>query len=109
MSTIDVATIEWTGASGRTYKHWIYKLPPNFKAEPGNYVFAREVSPGRWAPVYIGETADLSERFDAHHKAECIRRNGATHIHAHLNSKGKAARQAEEADLIARWKPSCNG
>lgn len=101
-------TILWTGKSGAQYKYWIYKLPPDFKAQPGNYVFAKETKPGSWAPVYIGQTNDLSERFDDHHQAGCIRRNGATHIHVHLN-KSKQARLDEESDLIARWNPPCNG
>jgi hypothetical protein len=109
MSHTKERTIIWQGQSGKSYEYWIYKLPPNFSSKPGNYVFARETSPGRFVPVYIGETSDLSERFDNHHKAACISRNGATHIHAHVNSDGAAARLAEEADLVARWQPRCNG
>ena len=41
----ETRTIDWHGQSGRTYKHWIYPLPPNFKPEPGNYVFAKETNP----------------------------------------------------------------
>ena len=101
-------SIEWTGKSGRNYTYWIYPLPPNFTAVAGNYIFAREVSPGRGQPIYIGQTSDLSERFDSHHKVACIRSNGATHIHVHRNDAGEAARKAEEADLVARWNPDCN-
>ncbi len=109
MSQTNDRTIMWEGQSGKSYEYWIYRLPPNFDAKPGNYIFAREVSPGRFSPVYIGETNDLSQRFDNHHKAQCIEDKGATHIHAHVNSGGEALRRAEEADLVARWKPTCNG
>ena len=102
-------TIEWAGKSGRTYKYWIHPIGTNFKAVPGNYIFAKETSPGRHMPIYIGETGDLSERFDNHHKMPCIRRQGATHIHVHTTSGGQAVRQREEADLIAKWRPICNG
>ena len=101
-------TIEWTGKSGLKYKYWIHSLNTTFKAEPGNYIFAKEVEPGRFRPIYIGETADLSERFDNHHKMPCILRNGATHIHAHTNSS-QQNRLTEESDLLANYAPSCNG
>lgn len=102
-------TIEWDGASGRTYTYWIYDIGTTFDAVPGNYIFAREVSAARFRPIYIGETGDLSERFDNHHKMPCIRQEGATHIHVHRNDSGKTVRQAEEQDLIGKWGPACNG
>jgi len=103
----DTPTIHWLGQSGEKYKYWIYELPANLKAEAGNYVFAKETKPGSWSPVYIGQTNDLSERFDDHHKMPCIKRNGATHIHAHLNSD-RQTRLDEESDLVAKWNTSCN-
>ena len=78
------------------------------KAVGGNYIFAKETSPKNWVPVYIGQTGDLSERFDNHHKMDCAKRNGATHIHAHT-TKSKAARLDEETDLVRKWDPVCNG
>ena len=101
-------TIRWEGASGRGYRYWIYPIHTTFKAQPGNYIFAVQTQPGRWAPAYIGETSSLRERLESHEKEECARRHGATHIHAHI-SNGQQARRAEEADLIARWEPGCNG
>ena len=61
-------SINWSGLAGRQYEYRIYPLGTNFKAAPGNYIFAKETSPGRHLPIYIGETEDLSERFDSHHK-----------------------------------------
>lgn len=107
-TTAEILTINWPGNSGKQYKYWIYKLSRNFAKEPGNYIFAIETEPGLWVPVYIGQTEDLSERFEDHHKAACISRNGATHIHANTNNS-KQARLAEESDLVARWNPPCNG
>ena len=100
-------TVDWPGASGKKYRYWIHDLPPNFKAVAGNYIFAKLNAQGRWEPVYIGHTGDLSERFDNHHAMPCIRRNNATHIHAHT-SGGEADRLAEEADLLANFNPPCN-
>ena len=97
----------WTGTSGKQYTYWYYPLPPTFKAEPGNYIFAKIVN-NHWKAVYIGQTEDLSERFDNHHAAPCIERNGATYIHAHINAE-KASRLAEERDLIGAYSTPCNG
>lgn len=104
----DTKTIKWTGKSGKKYQYWIYLLETTFSANPGNYVFAKETKPGSWKPIYIGETKDLSTRFDDHHKADCIKREGATAIHAHKSSTTVNHRRAEESDLVARWNTPCN-
>ncbi len=110
MSTsIQTETILWPGRSGKQYKYFIYPLGTSFSAVPGNYIFSKETSPNHYRPIYIGETSDLSERFDSHHKMACIKRNGATHIHVHQTNGGVAVRRAEESDLVSRWKPVCNG
>jgi predicted GIY-YIG superfamily endonuclease len=75
-------------------------------AKAGNYIFAKRTLTG-WTPTYIGQTRNLAERFEDHHKKECIKQHGATHVHAHLNEK-QADRLAEEADLIKSWHPACN-
>ena len=107
--TATTETVNWPGKSGRKYLYWVYKLPLNIRNDPGNYIFAKEISPGKWTPVYIGETKDLSERFDDHHKMPCIEQNGSTHIHVRVNKDGQRARRDEVANLIAEWHPPCNG
>jgi hypothetical protein len=106
---MDEGTIVWDGVSGREYTYSIYRIGTQFKAVPGNYIFARETSPRVFAPIYVGETSDLSERFDNHHKMPCIYRNGATHIHVHTSYGGAEARRAEEQDIRWKWNPPCNG
>jgi predicted GIY-YIG superfamily endonuclease len=101
-------TIEWPGQSGKSYTHYIHPIETTFKDAPGNYVFAREASPGRWTPLYIGQTKSLNDRLSNHEKEDCARRRGATHIHAHVNTGGESARLTEEKDLIGKWKPPCN-
>jgi hypothetical protein len=101
-------SIDWKGISGQTYTYEIHPIDTSFKGLPGNYIFAKETKPNTWTPVYIGETSNLSERFDDHHKKPCVDRNGATHIHVHVNDAGEAARRAEEQDLIAAYRPPCN-
>ena len=102
------ADIQWEGASGKKYGYWIYKIGTTFKDEPGNYIYAKESSPNRWRPVYIGETGSLRDRLADHEKEDCATRNGATHIHAHTSSNDVSVRRAEESDLIEKWNPVCN-
>ncbi|KKN72927.1 hypothetical protein LCGC14_0406310 [marine sediment metagenome] len=105
----ETPTISWAGTSGEKYLYWIYAIGTSFKAEPGNYIFAKETKPNTWAPVYIGQTGNLSERLNNHDEMPCIKRNGGTHIHAHINNAGETTRLAEERDLVSKWSPPCNG
>ncbi len=101
-------TFMWPGVSGTEYKYWIYNIGQSFQDDPANYIFAKETSPGSWTPLYIGQTESLKDRLCGHDKLECVKRHGGTHIHAHKNAGGENVRKAEEADLIAKWNPSCN-
>ena len=98
----------WQGQSGVVYQYEVYPLNATFSAVPGNYIFAR-LEGNQWRPLYIGESQDLSERISNHNEWPCVRRHGVTHIHAHVNNGGQAVRRAEEADLLARFSPPCNG
>lgn len=103
----EAVTIRWTGQSGNQYQYWIYPIGSTFKEEGGNYIFAKETKPGYWSPVYVGQTNNLNKRLGDHEKEACAKRNGATHIHAHLNA-AEPTRLAEEKDLILKWQPACN-
>ena len=93
----------WIGKSGTEYTYYIWSLPANFDPnQDGNYIFSKENDKGLWVPIYIGE-GDLADRIsDNHHQANCIKRNGATHVHVHLNGEERN-RTSEEADLLARY------
>jgi len=108
-TTTSTPTINWAGKTGQTYLYYIYPIGSSLKQVPGNYIFAKQTQPGRWTPIYAGETGDLSERFDHHHKMACILQRGATHIHAHASSSDVAKRRLEEKDITDRWNPPCNG
>lgn len=101
-------TVNWVGQSGTEYTYWIYEFGTTFSKVPANYIFAKETSLETLLAIYIGETNDISERFDNHHKMPCIRRNGATRICVHKGSEDKDTRCKEEADLIANYRPVCN-
>ena|SRR5256885_7596866 len=102
-------TCTWTGISGNKYGYTVYDpATTTWNDVPGNYIFAHQLSTGRWTADYIGETQSFKDRFSNHEKWPCAKRHGATHIHAHVNNGGQAARQAEESDLIASNNPPCN-
>ena len=67
-------TVNWPGASDQRYEYSAYPLGTPFKDIPGNYIFAKLNSSGRWSPVYIGETGSLSDRIPTHEKLPCVRR-----------------------------------
>jgi len=100
--------ILFKGDSGKEYKYWIYDLDDTHDAAPANYIFVKETKTNYYTPIYIGETEDISERFDNHHKMPCIRQNRATHLCTHMSSSEKKVRCAEEADLISNYNPVCN-
>jgi hypothetical protein len=58
--------------------------------------------------LYVGQTGNLSERFDKHHKASSFRYYQASHICA-LAETSEIARPSIESDLIAGYNPPCNG
>ena len=101
------AHVYWRGISGN-YGYFIYRIGTVFKDEPGNYIYAKETSTS-WIPVYIGQTSSLKDRLANHEKEECAKKNGATRLHAHTQSRGEVIRLAEESDLVRKWDPVCNG
>ena len=96
----------WIGASGTRYQYRVYPADHDFPAVPANYFFVA-LANKKWHPVYVGQTSDLSERFESHHRRLCIDRR-ATHIHIHRNDV-EQARLYEEADIIRKHQPPCNG
>jgi excinuclease UvrABC nuclease subunit len=106
--TMNEHTIHWRGASDQRYKYWILPINAELKDAPGNYIYAKETSPGRWKALYIGQTSSLRHRLASHEKELLATRQGATHIHVHLSSQNVGARESEEADLIANYSPPLN-
>ena len=101
-------TINWPGKSGTSYTYYMLPIGANLKSSPGNYIFAKEVTPGSWLPIYVGETENLSDRHSNHERRDDAIRHGATHIHAHTTEGGKTSRISEELDLLRRWNTPCN-
>lgn len=106
------ATLELIGKSGTKYSFQIYDWDTSFKPLPGVYAITKAIANGQGGAthsvIYIGQTGDLSERFDDHHKADCFRRHGANRTCVMVES-GEQRRLAIEQDLIAAYNPPCNG
>ncbi len=107
MATSTSSTVVLKGRSGATYQFWVYPWGESFKAQGGVYAILRDDGT-TWAVVYIGQTSDLSERFDDHHKADCFTRHRKTHIAARVE-ESERERLVIEADLVASYNPPCNG
>jgi predicted GIY-YIG superfamily endonuclease len=106
-----IATATWTGQSGTDYNFTVYPIGTSFRAVGAVYIFTkRTVSDGTASHkfIYIGQTDDLSTRFDNHHKANCIARNGANCISVHMEDS-EDQRLAIETDLCRLHDTPCNG
>ncbi len=96
-----------TGASGTQYEFEVYPWGTSFKPLGGVYLVLKKKLLADYDLLYIGQTGDLSERFDNHHKADCFNRNGKTHIAIRLE-ESEQRRLNIETDLIRNYKTSCN-
>jgi hypothetical protein len=105
-------TISFKGISGNSYTFNVHPWGVSLRSIGGVYVVTRakpKLQGGRNHDVlYVGQTGDLSERFDNHHKADSFRRHGATDLCA-MTEQSEKTRLAIEADLIAGYNPPCNG
>ena len=101
-----VPTVVIKGASGRTYTFWVHELGTTFNAnQPPVYVVMRE-DPQQYVVVYIGQTGDLAERFEDHHKRSCMAKHGANRIAVQVQ-RDEAERLAIENDST-RWSLTAN-
>lgn len=107
-----IANLSLTGESGNKYQFSVYPFDTNFKSVGAVYAITRRTvkadGNGDHAVIYIGETEDLGDRFDNHHKAGCFDRHNANCICIHRDD-GARSRLAKEADLIKAESPACNG
>lgn len=98
-------TVTLRGASGASYTFQVFAWGTAFKSLGAVYVVLRTATDGI---IYIGQTGDLSERFDNHHKAPCFSRYGRTHIGVLMEGL-ESRRLAIETDLVRAHQPPCNG
>jgi len=74
-----LGTITLKGLSGTEYKFNVYKWDTDFDNIGAVYYISNrhKDDDGGWThiKIYIGQTGDLSDRFDNHHKSECCCHN----------------------------------
>jgi hypothetical protein len=102
-------SITATGASGRAYEFEVYPWGQAFNPVGGVYLVLKR-SPGirpTYAILYVGQTGDLSRRFDDHHKQWCFDRNAKTHIGVRVVNT-EQERLAIERDLLGNYQTVCN-
>lgn len=101
--------IEWTGRSGTKYEFSLHLIDEDLEPIAACYIFTKQTDNNRWSAIYIGETGDLSVRFDDHHKMICCYNEGATHICVYTTEmEDKSVRLSVEEDLIENYRPLCN-
>lgn len=110
MAKIGILTL--TGASGKKYKFNVYPYDTDFKSIGGVYYISKRTEKndgsGTHSKIYIGQTGDLSERFDNHHKEICFQKHGANCKSIHAEASEEKRLEIEE-DLINALRPPCNG
>jgi hypothetical protein len=101
-------TLSIRGDSGAEYNFTLYPWRQPFSPFGAVYAVLRHDGTSQYSILYLGETADMDQRFDDHHKQRCFDRRGHTHIGV-LPEPAPARRQAIAAELIRIHNPPCNG
>jgi hypothetical protein len=109
--TTKIDEVSFAGRSGSQYDFRIYVWETKFKAVAGVYIVAsRTVEPGRsaqYAPLFVGEAADLSAAFKSHPRDECFQMYYGNVIGV-LKEDDSARRKSILADLLDGLTPPCN-
>ena len=107
-----LGTMTLTGASGNKYEFNVYPLGTEFNVIGAVYYVSKRTvkadGGGEHSKIYIGQTSDMSERFDNHHKADCFNRYGANCLSTHREDN-EENRLSIESDLLEAYNPPCNG
>lgn len=103
-----ITDLTFTGQDGKKFKFQVYPKNTTFRSIPALYAFmARRKTDGRYIVLYIGQTADLSTRFNNHHKWAEATRNGFEYIGV-CTGVTLGSLDRDEKNLIAFYRPRCN-
>jgi hypothetical protein len=106
-----IADLRIKGKSGREYSFEVYPAGTGFNQVGAVYVVTKRTRKSDGSAthefLYVGETGDLSTRFEAHHKQECFDERGANCICVHLDSN-EQSRLTKESDLLEGHHWPCN-
>lgn len=106
------ATVTLTGKTGQKYQFDVYSVDTTWKdnVECVYYISRRyKNNEGGFShdDIYIGETDDLKDRINNHHKRDCFRREKYNAISIHLENH-EHDRLNIESDLLGAKNPPCN-
>ena len=108
MAKLSILTLK--GASGQTYDFEVYSYDSDFNALGAVYAITRRTQKNdgnyKHTLIYIGETGDLSTRYNGHHKEDCFFQHNANCTCIHLDDD-ENSRLATKADLIPNYNPRC--
>jgi hypothetical protein len=97
--------------TGKQYRFKVFPLGTRFRKLSGIYVIAYRAHSGdgshRHKILFVGNTADFSQPFEKHRKAQDLLRLGANCICVQSDTSEKS-RQEKEQDLIAAFRPAGN-
>jgi len=105
------------GISGKQYIFDLFsfddfsELKNAFLAKPAVYLFTRRSSTMDGFShdlVYLGETENLAQRFENHHKEQCIMAHHANCIGLHGVTSDDKERLLIEADILSAYDFPCN-
>jgi hypothetical protein len=105
-----IADVTFKGISGKEYSFVAYSLDTEFKVIGAVYIFTkRTVKDGKGShkELYIGQTDNISERFEQHEKWPCITREGVNCICIHVE-ESKDKRFEKETGLRNNYDAPCN-
>jgi hypothetical protein len=107
-----LSTLTLTGVSGAEYLFDVYEADSNwnYAVECVYYISHRYQKADRgWShtTIYIGETEDLRERLEDHHKQSCFDRHNYNAVSVHQD-RSSVRRLEIETDLIEALSPPCN-
>jgi len=107
----DLGSVTYEGQSGSKYTFQVYTFDHPLRRVGAVYAVIHAVPKHGGGYVmtslYFGQTGDITDRFEGHHRQQCFQRNGANCVGFHVDEDEKS-RLAKETDLIRRWDPMCN-
>ena len=107
-----LGTVSFNGASGKKYEFNAYQWGTSFKEDYSVVYFVTKRSKNledgySHKRIYVGQTEDISTRFDNHHKHDCFVQHKANCICVH-GEQDEDIRLEIEQDLIDNYNPPCN-
>jgi predicted GIY-YIG superfamily endonuclease len=107
-----LGNLEIVGQSGTKYSFEVYPYDTSWKEIGAVYLVTKRTAKldgsGTHTFIYVGQTDNLKERHENHHRADCFTRHGMNCLCVHVEQNEKT-RLAIEADLLAAHNWPCNG